>query len=51
MADKKGLFPVLITGFASIIAGCDGPIPSIKPNVIIILADDMGWGDINANGP
>ncbi|HOX76103.1 MAG TPA: arylsulfatase [Bacteroidales bacterium] len=50
MADKKGLFPVLITGFASIIAGCDGPIPSIKPNVIIILADDMGWGDINANG-
>ncbi len=31
-------------------AGCSGPLPSTKPNIVIILADDMGWGDINANG-
>ena len=23
---------------------------STKPNIVLILADDMGWGDINANG-
>jgi arylsulfatase A-like enzyme len=21
-----------------------------KPNIMLILADDMGWGDMNANG-
>lgn len=50
MTDKKGLFPVLLTGFASVLAGCEGPTSTIKPNIVIILADDMGWGDINANG-
>ena len=24
--------------------------PALKPNIVILLADDMGWGDINANG-
>jgi len=50
MAEKKELLPVLLTGFASVIAGCSGPLPSTKPNIVLILADDMGWGDINANG-
>jgi len=50
MTDKRGFFPVLLTGFASLLSGCNGPTLSIKPNIIIILADDMGWGDINANG-
>lgn len=22
----------------------------VRPNIVLILADDMGWGDINANG-
>lgn len=25
--------------------------PSKKPNFIIILADDIGWGDVDANQP
>ncbi len=50
MSDKKELLPVLLTGIASVIAGCNGPLPSTSPNIVIILADDMGWGDINANG-
>lgn len=24
--------------------------PAVRPNIVIFLADDMGWGDINANG-
>lgn len=30
-------------------AGVDGP--SKRPNFIIILADDIGWGDLDANLP
>lgn len=25
--------------------------PSRKPNFIVILADDIGWGDMDANQP
>lgn len=25
--------------------------PSRKPNFIVILADDIGWGDLDANQP
>ncbi len=50
MINRKNLLPVCLTGFASILAGCSGPLSSTKPNIVIILADDMGWGDLNANG-
>lgn len=26
-------------------------VPSKKPNFILILADDIGWGDLDANQP
>ncbi|XP_034716176.1 arylsulfatase G-like [Etheostoma cragini] len=31
--------------------GADVDKPSKKPNFIIILADDIGWGDLDANQP
>lgn len=27
------------------------PTPTTRPNILFILADDVGWGDINANFP
>lgn len=33
------------------LAGLAGTVQAKqKPNIVLILADDMGWGDINANG-
>lgn len=49
------LFPLLAFG----IAGCavadpvsaeQSPEPVAQPNVIVIMADDLGWGDISLNG-
>ncbi len=28
----------------------EGPEVAQRPNIIVILADDMGWGDIGLNG-
>lgn len=32
--------------FSSVVAGCNGT----SPNVIVMLMDDMGWGDLGVNG-
>lgn len=39
-----------MTGIAATLVACNGPTESKKPNIVIFLADDMGWGDVNANG-
>jgi arylsulfatase A-like enzyme len=42
------IYPV-ITGLLCVLGA--GPVePSKKPNVVIILADDQGWGDLSVNG-
>jgi arylsulfatase A-like enzyme len=50
MIDIKYLFPVCIPGIAAAFSSCNKQAVPDKPNIVIILADDMGWGDINANG-
>lgn len=50
MMNGKNLFPLYLSGIAAISASCTEKASAPGPNLIIILADDMGWGDINANG-
>lgn len=40
---------LLVIGAAAIAAGCTG-VNEQKPNVIVILADDLGFGDVSAYG-
>jgi arylsulfatase A-like enzyme len=46
----NNLIPVYLTGLAATFISCRGPEAFQKPNIVIILADDMGWGDLNLNG-
>lgn len=41
-------FNLFITGIAAALSSCGADIPG--PNIVIILADDMGWGDLAING-
>ncbi len=40
----------MYTRYCSSFSSCHKQAVPDKPNIVIILADDMGWGDINANG-
>jgi arylsulfatase A-like enzyme len=42
--------PSLCLLIVLILAGCTSPQMPEKPNVIIILTDDQGWGDLSVNG-
>jgi arylsulfatase A-like enzyme len=50
MRKRRRTFEICMTGITATLVACNGPAESKKPNIVIILADDMGWGDINANG-
>ena len=50
MKIRNNIIPVYLSGFAAVLSSCGNPAESPKPNIVLILADDMGWGDLGING-
>lgn len=44
----KNLLSILIAFF--LFYGCTQKEPESRPNIVIILSDDQGWGDLSING-
>ena len=41
------LFALLVVGFPALATAADS---NRRPNVVVILSDDQGWGDLSLNG-
>lgn len=50
MKIRNNIIPAYLTGFAAVLSSCGNPAESPKPNIVLVLADDMGWGDLGING-
>ncbi len=42
-------FSFALLGFLSFAAGCGAEEP-VRPNIVVIVSDDQGWGDVGYNG-
>lgn len=42
--------PLIIFSVSLFFGGCSHKKPGAKPNIIFILADDIGWADLPAYG-
>ena len=40
----------VFAGAAILLAGCTAPEPGARPNVLLIITDDQGYGDLGAHG-
>ena len=40
----------LVTPLALLLSACQSELPTERPNVILILADDLGWGELGSYG-
>ena len=49
-ADRLRLRPLLLGGLAALLAVRAGAVPAERPNVVIFLADDLGWADVGSHG-
>ena len=47
----RGLLVLGLVLLLGVAAGCSSPEPDAsRPNVLVLLADDQGWGDLGMNG-